>query len=137
MVVFKDLNPEDQKTLLQQAREMIEQENIEANAIAAYKMKKKRLTEDFLTEIYRIYDIEEDNYVNSKNRNGLRQRFVSMTNYLYKVNSLIKRKTGNSHGNANCIITTAKEWELYSSIAHEVMDLIVRCHKLKETLKDI
>lgn len=122
MVKFEDLSPEDQERLLQQARLIIDEENIQKDAINTYKMKRKELTEQHLEELYKAFNIRLD-----CDKSGIRQRFTSMVNYLFRVKVTGKQYTSNP---TNYIISTQKEWEEFVEISTTIKNTMINCYKL-------
>lgn len=122
MVKFEDLSPSDQAKLLEQARKIVDEENIQKNAKTMYGIKKKDLTESNLEEIYIALKVKN----NFAEEMCVKQRYTAMSNYLYKAN--IGKHT---KGDATCIISTADEWERYQQIANAVKGLMIDCYKLK------
>lgn len=80
MVSLDDLSPEDKERLLQEARELVDQENIERNARAMYVIKKRDLVNDTINEMADIFKLKAGPEVTR-----LRDRFISITNYLYSL----------------------------------------------------
>lgn len=122
MVKFEDLSKKDQEKLLEQARKMVDEENIMKNAKAMYAIKKKNLTEANLEELYIAFNIKN----NYSEEIIIKQRYTAMSNYLYKANAGKYTKR-----DATCVISTANEWEAYQQIANAVKGLMIDCYKLK------
>ena len=58
MINFKDLSLEDQEKLLEQARQIVDEENLRNNALAMYGMKKKELLSSNLNDIYKCFNLK-------------------------------------------------------------------------------
>lgn len=119
-VKLVDLSPEDREALMQQAREEVEKENIEKNAVAMYAMKKKELMNNTVTEIANTLRLKSGPPVTK-----CRDRFVHMTNYLYALN----RPAVNSCGSNVTKIVTAEDWILFQDICKKVHECMVHCVK--------
>lgn len=117
MINFEDLKPEDQERLLNQARLMIDEENIKKNAIAAYKTKRKDFVDNCLKEIYKHYNIQR-----GPEEHAIKQRFISLTNYFFKINVAGKYHTSSS---APPIIKTAEEWDKFVKINNAVKEIFI------------
>lgn len=117
MVNFEDLSKKDQERLLEQARLLVDEENIKKNAIAAYKAKRKELVENCLNEIFKHYDVKR-----GPEESAIKQRFISVTNYLFKVNIVGKYHSSTS---ASPIIKTPEEWDKFVKINEAVRDLFI------------
>lgn len=117
MVSLDDLSPEDRERLLEEARELVDKENIERNARAMYVIKKRDLVNDTVNEMVNTFKLKAGPDVTR-----LRDRFISISNYLYSVNT--KQK-------GNIKITTKEEWELYVNICKKVHECMVHCVKYK------
>lgn len=121
MVNFEDLSPEDQERLLKQARQMVDEEQIKKDAVNAYKVKRKDFIEQCLNEIYTVYHVRYDT-----DKNAIKQRFISMTNYLFKL-----KVNGKQYNATNYIITKASEWEMFVKINTAVKDMMISCYKME------
>lgn len=121
MVSFKDLTPEEQQSILAEAREMVEQENIQKNARAVFAQKKKELTEKNLDEIYKEFHI-----LATSHKKAMQQKYVGITNMLYRMNRMGLRGIDATGINQ---ITTQSEWFDYEQIANATKDYIISCHK--------
>lgn len=119
-VKLSDLSLEDREALLQQAREKIEKENIEKNAVAMYAMKKKELMDNTVNELANTLRLKSGPPVTK-----CRDRFVHMTNYLYALN----RPNVNSAGSNVTKIATAEDWALFQDICKKVHECMVHCVK--------
>ena len=112
MVSLDDLTPEDKERILQEAREIIDKENIEKNARAMYAMKKKELVDNTLKEITQNLRL-----TSKVDYSRLHDRFVSLTNYLYSLNHVNQK------------ISTEKDWEIFNDICRKVHECILHCVK--------
>lgn len=121
MVSLDDLSPEDKERLLQEAREIVDKENIERNARAMYVIKKRDLVDDTINEMADIFKLKAGPEVTR-----LRDRFINITNYLYSINT--KQK-------GNIKITTKEEWELYVDISNKVHECMIHCVKYNNIKK--
>lgn len=131
MVNFSDLTPEDQENLLKQARQLVDEENIAKNAIAAFKMKKKEYTEDCLDEIYQAFNIVPGNgnkyngrYMQQQHKNAVRTRYISMVNFLFKANVL-----GKDHATDNHVIINSFEWDRYIAVCDIVKEAMIKSYE--------
>ena len=121
MVKFEDLSPEDQGRLLEQARQMLDEENIQKDAITAYKIKRKEFVENCLEDIYRTFHVRYDT-----DKNAIKQRFISMTNYLFKI-----KMQGKQYSSVNYIISNSTEWNTFVAINNAVKDMMIQCYKME------
>ena len=121
MVSLDDLSPEGKERLLQEAREIVDKENIERNARAMYVIKKRDLVDDTINEMADIFKLKAGPEVTR-----LRDRFINITNYLYSINT--KQK-------GNIKITTKEEWELYVDISNKVHECMIHCVKYNNIKK--
>ena len=112
MVSLDDLTPEDKERLLQEARELVDQENIEKNARIMYALKKKELVENTLQEMANNFKLQH-----RPDMTRLHDRFVGITNYLYSLNKVNKK------------ITTAHDWEVFEKKKKKVHECMVHCVK--------
>ena len=112
MVSLDDLTPEDKERLLQEARKIVDKENIEKNARAMYAMKKKELVDNTLKEITQNLRL-----TSKVDYSRLHDRFVSLTNYLYSLNHVNQK------------ISTEKDWEIFNDICRKVHECILHCVK--------
>jgi len=119
MVKFEDLSPEDQERLLEQARQMVDEEQIKKDAVNAYKVKRKDFVEQCLDEIYTAYHMRYET-----EKNAVKQRFVSMTNYLFKL-----KVNGKQYNSTNYTITNASEWNMFVKVNTAVKDMMISCYK--------
>ena len=112
MVSLDDLTPEDKERLLQEARELVDQENIEKNARIMYALKKKELVENTLQEMANNFKLQH-----RPDMTRLHDRFVGITNYLYSLNKVNQK------------ITTVHDWEVFENICKKVHECMVHCVK--------
>lgn len=119
MVSFKDLTPEEQQSILAEAREMVEQENIQKNARVVFAQKKKELTEKNLEEIYKAFRI-----LATTHKKAIQQKYTAISNMLFRMNQL-----GNRGIDATGIIqiTSQNEWNQYEQIANATKDFFISC----------
>lgn len=123
MINFDDLSPEDKERVLAQARQMVDDENIKRNAATVYSMKKKDLLEENVKEICNVYK-----YKYNPEQKQVRQHYVSMTNFLYKIYTRTK-----------CTIPIPgiidnEGWVAYQQIANEVKNMMISAYKLRGEL---
>ena len=112
VVSLDDLSPEDKERLLQEARELVDQENIEKNARIMYSLKKKELVENTLQEMADNFKLKH-----RPDLTRLHDRFVNMINYLYSLNKVNQK------------ITTAHDWEIFEDICKKVHECMIHCVK--------
>ena len=120
MVSLAELSPEEREHLLSQARELIEQENIEKSAVAMYTIKKKDYFENLMNEIANELKIKKENektYLMSKIKNLI---YTLYRYYKYKD----KREF-----NENNTISCAKEWESFTRIGDTIKDAVIKSVK--------
>lgn len=117
MVKFEDLTPEDQEKILEQARQMVDEENTKKHAVTMYNLKKKELTEAHLNELGKNFNIKS-----GPDASALKQRYVSMVNFLYKI-ALGKKY----HGSNVKAMSTEKEWITYQDISNKVKNMMINC----------
>ena len=119
MVSLDDLSPEDRESLLNQAREVVEQENIEKNAIAMYAIKKKEYLESIINEVNTELNVKEWNktYVSEK----MKSLIYSLFRYSKYSNRYINQK--------NNIISCAEEWESFTRIGNTIKDAVIQSIK--------
>ena len=114
VVSLDDLSPEDKERLLQEARELVDQENIERNARTMYALKKKELVNQNLEEMSKTFKLKHGPEITR-----LKDRFVNITNYLYSLNKV------------NPKICTKNDWETFEAICEKVYECMVHCVKGK------
>ena len=112
MVTLEDLTPEDRERLLQEARDLVDEENLRKNARTMYALKKKELVQSKIDAISGILKLKHGPEVTR-----LKDRFVNITNYLYSLN------------NVNPKICTKHDWEVFENICNVVQDCMVRSVK--------
>ena len=122
VVSFKDLSPEDQEILLAEAREMVEQENIQKNARAVFAQKKRELTEQNVNVICSDYGIKA-----KKHETAMHQRYINVVNLIYRVNLIGSAGLDATGLNS---ITSKDEWELYEKIANATAEFFINCHTM-------
>ena len=122
MVNFKDLSPEDQERILEQAKQMLDEENIKKDAITAYKIKRKDFVNQCLNEIYTHYNIRYET-----DKIAIKSRFSSTANYLFKLNIIGKQS---SNCPPNIIVTTAEQWDKFVKINTAVKELFLKCKEV-------
>lgn len=108
MVTLEDLIPEDRERLLQEARDLIEEENLRKDARAMYALKKKELVQSKIDELSSILKLKHGPEVTK-----LKDRFVNVTNYLYSLNKV------------NPKICTKHDWEVFENICNVVQECMV------------
>ena len=117
MVSLDDLSPEDRETLLNQAREVIEQENIEKNAIAIYAIKKKEYFESIIkdvTDALYIKDHKEKTYIGEKMK--------SLIYILYRYEKYGVRYNDNKNNTISC----EEEWNAFVYICNTIKDAVIK-----------
>lgn len=125
MVNFEDLSPEDQERLLEQAKSIINDENIKKDAITVYKIKKKELVDQCLNEIYTGYEVRYET-----ERETIKSRFAPILNYLHKVNFYKQSRERHSKFPPNIVISNAEEWEKFEKIITLVKELFLKCKNI-------
>lgn len=120
MIKLEDLSPEDKAQLLQQARLIVEQENINKDAITVYRLKRKDLIEKHINEIH------EELHMNSFNKQGLRQRYISIVNYLFKF------AVDGEYNSKDHVIANTDEWYLFEKVNTIVKDTFITCYNLRK-----
>lgn len=126
IIKLSDLSPEERESLMRQAREEIEQENIAKDAVAMYAMKKKELTNNTVSELVQTLGLK-----NGPQASKCRDRFVHMTNYLYALN----RPATNKNGSNVAKILTAEDWTLFQEICKKVHECMVHSVKYDNICK--
>lgn len=114
MVTLEDLSPEDRERLLQEARDLVDEENIRKNARTMYALKKKELVNQNLEEMSKTFKLKHGPEITR-----LKDRFVNITNYLYSLNKV------------NPKICTKNDWETFKAICEKVHECMVHCVKGK------
>lgn len=108
MVTLNDLTPEDKERLLEEAREIVENENIQKDARAMYALKKKELINNTTDEIIHTIKLKT-----GPQATKLRGKIVDMSNYLYSLNKVNPR------------ITSKHDWEIFEGVCNKVKECIV------------
>ena len=119
MVSLDDLSPEDRETLLNQAREVVEQENIEKNAIAMYAIKKKEYLESIINEVNTELNVKE------WNKTYVSEKMKSLIYSLFRYSKYSNRYTNQK----NNIISCAEEWESFTRIGNTIKDAVIQSIK--------
>ena len=119
MVSLDDLSPEDRESLLNQAREVVEQENIEKNAIAMYAIKKKEYLESIINEVNTELNVKE------WNKTYVSEKMKSLIYSLFRYSKYSNRYTNQK----NNIISCAEEWELFTRIGNTIKDAVIKSVK--------
>ena len=122
MVSLKDLSIEDRETLIQEAREIVEKENLKRDAKTMYSLKKRQLTEETLEEISRTFHLKYD-----VEKRKLKERLVSLTNFMYKSNVF-----KNLRCSENIVITTEEQWKTYVQIINNVKIMMIASYNGQE-----
>ena len=119
MVSLDDLTPEDRESLLNQAREVVEQENIEKNAIAMYAIKKKEYLESIINEVNTELNVKE------WNKTYVSEKMKSLIYSLFRYSKYSNRYTNQK----NNIISCAEEWESFTRIGNTIKDAVIQSIK--------
>lgn len=114
---LRDLSTEDRESLLREARELVEKENLERDAKVMYSIKKRQLITDTVEEISRALHLKHE-----PERRKLRDRLVLMISFIYK--SCVQRNLSSS---TNISITNEGEWENYVRITDNVKIMMIGC----------
>lgn len=130
-VNFTDLTKEDQQKLLEQARQMITEENLQRDATTVYKMMKRDLIEDSLKDIYTAFHIRGGTMSDENAKALIKKHYTSIVNYLFKLITV-----GKQHTNSTVSISTAIEWDKYVSVSKEIKESFIRCYNLKNGNKN-
>ena len=133
MINFKDLSPEDQEYLLNQARQIVGEENINKHGTEMLKLKKKEHTDNCIDEICLALDIHPNSKTIgathrkkcSVDKNAVRTRYISMVNYLFKANVLGVNKVGDHYN-----ISNVDELNKYVEICNMVKEVIIKAFRL-------
>lgn len=112
MVRLDDLSKEDRAKLLAEARSVIEEENIEANAKAMYAIKKKGLVEGIEEEIR----VKLGYPKTGPDFRKFNQKYISMLHVLYK------KCTGSYDSMPS--ISTPEQWDIFQNCATKLRDAI-------------
>lgn len=124
MINFEDLSVEDKERILEQAKQIVEEENLQKNAKAMYSIKKKELVDNYIDVINSVFKIKKY----SPEHRAIETRYKSMINYLYKIKVFGKQHAESINNNTQ-IITCEKEWNLYKEIANTMKDAVINCYK--------
>ena len=119
MVSLDDLSPEDRESLLNQARKVVEQENIEKNAIAMYAIKKKEYLESIINEVNTELNVKE------WNKTYVSEKMKSLIYSLFRYSKYSNRYTNQK----NNIISCAEEWESFTRIGNTIKDAVIQSIK--------
>ena len=119
MVSLDDLSPEDRESLLNQARDVIEKENIEKNAIAMYAIKKKEYLESIINEVNTELNVKE------WNKTYVSEKMKSLIYSLFRYSKYSNRYTNQK----NNIISCAEEWESFTRIGNTIKDAVIKSIK--------
>ena len=119
MVSLDDLSPEDRESLLNQAREVVEQENIEKNAIAMYAIKKKEYLENIINEVNTELNVKE------WNKTYVSEKMKSLIYSLFRYSKYSNRYTNQK----NNIISCVEEWESFTRIGNTIKDAVIKSIK--------
>ena len=120
MVLLDDLTPGDRERLLLEAREIIEQENIEKNAIAMYTIKKKEYLESIINEVETELNIKEQ-----KDKTYIGEKMKSLIYSLFRYD-----KYGNHYnGQKTNTISCTEEWNSFTRIGNIVKDAVIQSMK--------
>ena len=120
MVSLAELSPEEREHLLSQARDLIEQENIEKNAIVMYRIKKKEYFENLMNEIANELNIKKEN-----EKTYLISKIKTLVYTLYRYD----KYKGKREFNENNTISCAKEWESFIRIGNTIKDAVIKSVK--------
>ena len=120
MVSLAELSPEEREHLLSQARELIEQENIEKNAVAMYTIKKKDYFENFMNEIANELKIKKEN-----EKTYLMSKIKTLIYTLYRYYKYKDKREFNENNTISC----AKEWESFTRIGDTIKDAVIKSVK--------
>lgn len=117
MISLNDLSSEDKEQLLKQAREAIEQEIVQKNAIAMYNIKKKDYFDSITEEIVKTLNIKD-----YKQKKYLEEKMKSLIYILYR-----QEKYGNRFiPQKNNTISSSVEWESFTRIGNTIKDAIIK-----------
>lgn len=117
MISLNDLSSEDKEQLLKQAREAIEQEIVQKNAIAMYNIKKKDYFDSITEEIVKTLNIKD-----YKQKKYLEEKMKSLIYILYR-----QEKYGNCFiPQKNNTISSSVEWESFTRIGNTIKDAIIK-----------
>ena len=120
MVSLAELSPEEREHLLNQARELIEQENIEKNAVAMYTIKKKDYFENLMNEIANELKIKKEN-----EKTYLMSKIKTLIYTLYRYYKYKDKREFNENNTISC----DKEWESFTRIGDTIKDAVIKSVK--------
>ena len=120
MVSLAELSPEEREHLLSQARELIEQENIEKNAVAMYTIKKKEYFENLINDISNELKIKKEN-----EKTYLMSKIKTLIYTLYRYYKYKDKKEFNENNTISC----DKEWESFTRIGDTIKDAVIKSVK--------
>ena len=127
MVSLSELSPEDREHLLSQAREIIEQENIEKNAIAMYTIKKKEYFETLINEIAKELNIKKE-----KEKTYLISKIKALIYTLYRYNKYKDKREFNENNTISC----AEEWNDFVYIGNTIKEAVIKSINSQEKIND-
>ena len=127
MVSLAELSPEDREHLLSQAREIIEQENIEKNAIAMYTIKKKEYFETLINEIAKELNIKKE-----KEKTYLISKIKALIYTLYRYNKYKDKREFNENNTISC----AEEWNDFVYIGNTIKEAVIKSINSQEKIND-
>ena len=127
MVSLAELSPEEREHLLSQARELIEQENIEKNAIAMYTIKKKEYFETLINEIAKELNIKME-----KEKTYLISKLKTIIYTLYRYNKYKDKREFNENNTISC----AEEWNDFVYIGNTIKEAVIKSINSQEKIND-
>lgn len=127
MISLAELSPEEREHLLSQAREIIEQENIEKNAIAMYTIKKKEYFETLINEIAKELNIKKE-----KEKTYLISKLKTIIYTLYRYNKYKDKREFNENNTISC----AEEWNDFVYIGNTIKEAIIKSINSQEKIND-
>ena len=127
MVSLAELSPEEREHLLSQAREIIEQENIEKNAIAMYTIKKKEYFETLINEIAKELNIKKE-----KEKTYLISKIKTLVYTLYRYNKYKDKREFNENNTISC----AEEWNDFVYIGNTIKEAVIKSINSQEKIND-
>ena len=127
MVSLAELSPEEREHLLSQARELIEQENIEKNAIAMYTIKKKEYFETLINEIAKELNIKKE-----KEKTYLISKLKTIIYTLYRYNKYKDKREFNENNTISC----AEEWNDFVYIGNTIKEAVIKSINSHEKIND-
>ena len=127
MVSLAELTPEEREHLLSQAREIIEQENIEKNAIAMYTIKKKEYFETLINEIAKELNIKKE-----KEKTYLISKIKALIYTLYRYNKYKDKREFNENNTISC----AEEWNDFVYIGNTIKEAVIKSINSQEKIND-